>query len=357
MYFPKKTDYDYDLRLLPRGIDRFWYGALLLALIALPLVAPQYLVSQATFVGIFAIAGLGLALLTGYTGQFSIGHAAFMGVGAYATAVLEQMGVPFVLALPAGGAVAAFVGLIVGIPALRLSGMYLAIGTLAFAFLIEEILTRWESVTRGASGMAVKQATLFGLGLSPGPKLYYTVALVAVLAFLFALNVLRSPLGQAMMAIRESQIAAQSMGVHLSRVKLAAFSMSAALTGVAGGLYAHAIQFISPEQFGIMLSIELIVVIFVGGIGMLHGPVFGALFIVLLPQGIAFAKDFMPKAVGELPGLQAAVYALVLLLFVLLEPQGLAGLWVKIKHYFSMFPYYRKGSLRRGKSYARSESW
>ena len=158
MYFPKKTDYDYDLRLLPRGIDRFWYGALLLALIALPLVAPQYLVSQATFVGIFAIAGLGLALLTGYTGQFSIGHAAFMGVGAYATAVLEQMGVPFVLALPAGGAVAAFVGLIVGIPALRLSGMYLAIGTLAFAFLIEEILTRWESVTRGASGMAVKQA-------------------------------------------------------------------------------------------------------------------------------------------------------------------------------------------------------
>ncbi len=357
MYFPKKTDYDYDLRLLPHGVGRFWYGVLLLALIVLPLLVPQYLLSQATFVGIFAIGGLGLALLTGYTGQFSIGHAAFMGVGAYATVVLEHMGVPFVLALPLGGAVAALAGLVVGIPALRLSGMYLAIGTLAFAFIIEEVLTRWEGVTRGASGLAVKQATLFGFALSPGPKLYYAVVFIAVCAFLFALNILRAPLGQAMMAIRESQVAAQSMGVHLARVKLAAFSISAAMTGIAGGLYAHAIQFISPEQFGIMLSIELIVVIFVGGIGMLHGPVFGALFIVLLPQAIAIAKDYLPKAVGELPGLQAAVYALVLLLFVLLEPQGLAGLWVKIKHYFSMFPYYRKGSLRRGKSFARSESW
>lgn len=357
MYFVKKTGYDYDLRLLQRPLTRFWYGVLAVLLLALPLIVPPYLLSQATFAGIFCVAGLGLALLTGYTGQFSIGHAAFMAVGAYGTAVLEQMGVPFILALPLGGAIAALAGLVVGIPALRLSGMYLAIATLAFAFIVEEVLTRWESVTRGASGLAVKQASLFGYALNTGPKLYYVVLVVAVAAFLFALNVLRAPLGQAMMAIRESQIAAQSMGVHLARVKLAAFSMSAALTGIAGGLYAHAIQFISPEQFGISLSIELIVVIFVGGIGMMHGVVFGSIFVIVLPQAIATAKDYLPAALGELPGLQAAVYAMVLLLFVLLEPQGLAGIWQKIKHYFSMFPYYRKGSLRRAKTFARSESW
>lgn len=357
MYFIKKTDYDYDLRLLPRPLGRFWYALLALALLALPQVAPPYLVSQATFAGIFCVAGLGLALLTGYTGQFSIGHAAFMAVGAYGTAVLEHMGVPFIAALPLGGALAALVGLIVGIPALRLSGMYLAIATLAFAFIIEEVLTRWESVTRGASGLAVKTASVFGYALPVGPKFYYVVLFIVVAAFLFALNVLRAPLGQAMMAVRESQIAAQSMGVNLARVKLAAFSMSAALTGIAGGLYAHAIQFISPEQFGISLSIELIVVIFVGGIGMMHGVVFGSIFVIVLPQAIAILKDYLPPAIGELPGLQAAAYALALLLFVLLEPQGLAGIWLKIKHYFSMFPYYRKGSLRRAKTFARSESW
>jgi branched-chain amino acid transport system permease protein len=296
-------------------------------------------------------------MLTGYAGQFSIGHAAFMAVGAYGMAVLEQMGVPFILALPLGGLIAAAAGLIVGVPALRLSGMYLAIATLAFAFIVEEIITRWESVTRGASGMAVKQASLFGYAIAAGPKLYYVVLFVVIASFLVALNILRAPLGQAMMAVRESQIAAQSMGIHLARVKLAAFSLSAALTGLAGGLYAHAIQFLSPEQFGIGLSIELIVVIFVGGIGMMHGVVFGSIFIIVLPQLIAIAKDYVPSRIAEQPGLQAAVYALVLLLFILLEPQGLAGIWLKIKHYFSMFPYYRKGSFRRAKTFARSESW
>ena len=357
MYFIKKTDYDYDLRLLQRPLAKFWYAVLALALLSLPQLLPVYFVSQAIFVGIYCVAGLGLAVLTGYTGQLSLGHAAFMAIGAYAATVLEHAGVPFPLALPAGAVIAAAAGLLVGLPALRLSGMYLAIATLAFAFIVEEAIARWDSVTRGSSGLTVPQAGLAGLAIDSGARLYYVVLVLAVAAILLVQNLLRAPLGQAMMAIRESQIAAQSMGVHLARVKLAAFSISAALTGLAGGLYAHAIRFISPDQFGISLSIELLVVIFIGGIGTVHGVVFGSVFIIVLPQLIAQAKDYLPPGIGGQPGLQAAAYALLLLLFILFEPQGLAGIWQKIKHYFSMFPYYRKGSLKRSKSFARSESW
>ena len=357
MYFIKKTDYDYDLRLLKRPLDKFWYAVLALVLLLLPHVLPTYFVSQAIFVGIFCVAGLGLSVLTGYTGQLSLGHAAFMAIGAYAAIVLELAGVPFPLALLAAALIAAAAGLIVGLPALRLSGMYLAIATLAFAFIVEEAISRWDSVTHGASGIAVPRASLAGLVIDSGTRLYYVVLVLAVGVIVLVQNLMRSPLGQAMMAIRESQIAAQSMGVHLARVKLAAFSISAAVTGIAGGLYAHAIRFISPDQFGISLSIELLVVIFVGGIGTVHGVVFGAIFIIVLPQLIATAKDFLPAAIGGQPGLQAAAYALLLLFFILYEPQGLAGIWLKMKHYFSMFPYYRKGSLKRVKSFARAESW
>ena len=180
---------------------------------------------------------------------------------------------------------------------------------------------------------------------------------IVVCVILLVNNLMRAPLGQAMMAIRESQVAARSMGVDLARVKLVAFSLSAALTGLAGGLYAHAIRFVSPDQFGISLSIELLVVIFVGGIGTVHGVVFGAVFIIVLPQLISQAKDLLPAAIGGQPGLQAAAYALLLLLFILYEPQGLAGIWRRIKHYISLFPYYRRGSQRRVKAHARAESW
>ena len=357
MHFVKKTDYDYDLRLLARRLNQFWYAVLAIVLLVLPLVAPPYFVSQATFVAIFCVAALGLALLTGYTGQLSLGHAAFMAIGAYSEAVLQTAGVPFLLSLPAAALLAAAGGLVVGLPALRLAGMYLAIATLAFSFIVEELISRWDSVTRGASGMNVPRASVFGLAIDSGPRLYYVVVAVAVVAMILVLNLLRAPLGQAMRAVRESEIAAQSLGVHLARVKLVAFSLSAALTGLGGALYAHAIRFISPDQFGIALSIELLVVIFVGGIGTLHGVVFGAIFIIVLPQLISLAKDVLPASIAGQPGLQSAVYALLLLAFILLEPQGLAGIWAKLKFYAGRFPWYRKGTLERVKSFARSETW
>jgi len=356
MKFVRKTSYDYDLRLFPEPEDRFWYGLLAVALLLAPVLLPPYFLGQAVLVGIYAIAGFGLMLLAGYTGQISLGHAAFFAVGAYTTAVLEKT-MPFVLAFPAAGLMAAAVGILVGLPALRLSGIYLAIGTLASSFIVSEVIARWESVTRGASGITVARIRLGDIVLDSDAKLYYLVLAVAVAAFWLGRNILRSPLGIAMMAIRDSQTGAQSVGVPLVRVKLIAFALSAALTGLAGALYAHKIQFIDPDQFTLLLSVELLVVIFIGGIGSLHGCVFGAIFIIILPQVIAIAKDHLPRYLAEQTGLQSAVYATCLIGFILFEPEGLHGIWLKIKRYFSMFPHYQRDSQKQQRSHARGESW
>ena len=357
MEFVKKTSYDYDIRLFKDGHAVFWYGLLLLALAVLPLFTPDYLLTMAVFTGIWVIAGAGLMLLSGYTGQISLGHAAFMAVGAYTSGVLMQWGVPFPVAFIAAGILSAAVGVIVGLPALRLHGIYLAIATLAFAFIIEEIIARWEGVTKGASGMMVKTMS-FGDWFARTPlEKYYVVTIVAVLVMLGVRNILRSPSGLAMLAVRDSGSAAQAMGVNLARTKLTAFAISAALAGFAGAFYADIIKFISPEQFTIMLSIELVVLIFVGGIGSMHGIVFGAIFVVALPQAISILKDYLPRVVAEQPGLQSAIYGLLLLGFILLEPAGIYGIWLKIKHYFSMFPFYQKGSMARNKVFAKAEKW
>lgn len=356
MKFIRKTDYAYDLRLFREPEDRFWYLLLAVLLLAAPLILPPYFLGQAVMVAVYVVATVGLMLLSGYTGQISLGHAAFFAVGAYATAVLEKL-MPFALAFPVAGLVAGAVGVLVGLPALRLSGIYLAIATLAFSFIIGEAIVRWESVTNGASGITLGKIRFGSLTVEGDTGLYYLALAVAVAALWLARNILRTPLGLAMTAIRDSQTAAQSVGVPLARVKLVAFALSAALTGLAGALYAHKIQFIDPDQFTLLLSVELLVAVFIGGIGSLHGCVLGALFIIVLPQGIAIAKDFLPRALAEQSGLQAAVYALLLLGFILLEPQGLFGIWLKIKHYCSMFPFYQKGSMREQKAHARSESW
>jgi branched-chain amino acid transport system permease protein len=357
MKFYKKTSYAEDFRLFRDGTAVFWYALLGAALVAAPFVLPTYYLSQLVLIGIYVVAGAGLMLLSGYCGQISLGHSAFFAVGAFTAAVLAKHGIPFPLAFLAAGTLAAAVGLVVGLPALRLSGMYLAIATLAAAFIVNEVIVRWESVTNGSSGLNVPKIAIADLVADSEPKLYAIVLLVALAAMLAVRNIVRAPLGLAMMAIRDSETAAQSMGVPLMRVKLTAFAVSALLTGFAGALYAHKIQFIDPDQFTILVSIEFLVMIFIGGIGSMHGIVLGAIFIIALPQLVAVAKDHLPQAIAQQSGLQAAIYAIVLLAFILAEPTGLYGIWRKIKHYCSMFPFYRKGSLRRAKSFAKSETW
>jgi branched-chain amino acid transport system permease protein len=355
MRFIFKTRYDQDIRLAKHGGQVFWYAALLLALLAAPWLFTEYWLAQLTFVLIYSVVGLGLMLLSGFTGLFSLGHAAFLGVGAYTQAALTQHGMPAPLALLAAGAISAAVGVVVGLPALRVKGIYLAIATLAFGFIVEEVFARWERVTGGNAGIHIGAPDVFGVKLDNDVSFYFACLVVTVLATLGVLNLLRSSTGRAFVAIRDSEVSAQSMGIHLARYKTLSFAISAALAGIGGALYAHKLQFISPDQFSILQSIDLVLMIVVGGIGAIHGAFLGAIFLITMPQVIGLAKDFLPAVIGQAPGLQGLVYGLVLIAFVLFEPQGLYGRWLKLRTYLQIFPFYRKGMFQRQKSYLKSD--
>lgn len=354
MRFLFKTDYEQDLRLFKHGGQVFWYGLLAAALLAAPFVAGEYVMSQLQFICIYSIVGLGLMLLVGYTGQISLGHAAFLAIGAYTEALMQARGVPFAVSLPAAALFAGVVGWVVGLPALRLKGIYLAIATLAFNVIIEEVITRWESLTAGSSGLQLKPIEMAGVRFDGDASFYYLCLGLTVLSVLALLNLLRSPTGRAFVAIRDSEISASCMGVNLATYKTLSFALSAALTGVAGALYAHKVTFISPEQFTLLQSIELVTIVILGGVGFVHGAVLGAAFLIVLPQLISLAKDYLPADVGG-TGLQAVVFGLVLIVFIIFEPMGLYGRWLKIRTWFELFPFYRRGMFRRQKSYMKSE--
>jgi len=355
MRFVFKTRYEQDIVLVKHGGHRFWYGLLMVVLLAAPWLFAEYWLAQLTFVLIYSIVGLGLMLLAGFTGLFSLGHAAFLGVGAYTQAVLTNAGVPFPFALVVAALLSAAVGMVVGLPALRVKGIYLGIATLAFGFIVEEVFARWERVTGGNAGMQLKAPDLFGFKAESGESFYYLCLVIAVIATLAILNLLRSPTGRAFVAIRDSEISAQSMGIHLARYKTLSFAISAALAGVGGALYAHKIKFLSPEQFDILQSIDLLLMVVVGGLGSVHGAFLGAIFLITAPQLIALSKDLLPPAIGQAAGLQGTVYGLVLILFVLFEPLGLYGRWLKIRTYLQIFPFYRSGLFKRQKSFQKSE--
>jgi branched-chain amino acid transport system permease protein len=168
-------------------------------------------------------------------------------------------------------------------------------------------------------------------------------------------NLLRAPTGRALIAIRDSEVSAQSMGVNLARYKTLSFALSAAVTGLAGALYAHQIKFLSPEQFTVLVSIEFLMMVVIGGLGSLHGAIFGAMFIILLPEAISMVKDWLPESLSGQTGLKATLFGLIMILFVIFEPLGLYGAWVKIRTYFSLFPLYKRGMFKRQRSYTRSE--
>ncbi|MFD2378033.1 branched-chain amino acid ABC transporter permease [Ottowia pentelensis] len=355
MRFIFKTSYEQDIRLTKHGGHVFWYGLLLLGLLAAPWLLPEYWLAQLTFILIYGIAGLGLMLLSGYTGQISLGHAAFLGVGAYTQAVLANAGWPFPLAMVGAAVLAAAVGVVVGLPALRVKGIYLAIATLAFGFIVEEGFARWESVTGGNAGLSVQAPSFFGWTIESTHGFYALCLVTAVLATLGIVNLLRAPTGRAFVAIRDSEISAQSMGINLARYKTLSFALSAALAGLAGALYAHKIQFLTPDQFNILQSIDLLLLVVIGGLGSIHGAFLGAIFLIAMPQLIALGKDWLPDAIGQAPGLQAVVYGVVLVGFVLFEPLGLYGRWLKMRTWLQLFPFYQRGMFKRQKSFQKSD--
>jgi len=355
MRFLRKTHYNQDIRLFAHRGQVFWYTALIALALCAPFWLDRFLVGELTQVFIYAIAGVGLMLLVGYTGLVSLGHAAFLAIGAYVHAWLLAQGVPWFVALGAATLVSGAIGGMIGVPALRMTGIYLAVATLAFAVIVEQVLVHWESVTGGFSGMAVPAAELFSIHIGNPVPYYLVCLLILALSILAALNLLRSPTGRAMVAVRDSETSAQSMGVHIARTKTLAFALSAAFTGLAGALFAHRIGYLAPDAFTLNTSIQLLLMVVVGGLGSLHGVLFGAIFIGLLPQAIAILRDHVPPAVGSIPGLEPGIFGLLLILFLIYEPDGLYGRWLKIRRYLTEFPLYRRATYRRQKRFLRTE--
>jgi branched-chain amino acid transport system permease protein len=312
---------------------------------ALPFALTDYRVFQATLVIVDAIALLGLNLLTGYGGQISLGHGAFYGIGAYTAAILvHRFGVAYWLTIPCAACLCFVVGFLFGLPALRLEGLYLALATFALGVVVPQLFKfrGTESYTGGVQGITIpKPQPPFGLPLTADQWLYFFALGVAVLFFAAAYNLVRSPTGRAIVAIRDHSIAAASVGVDVAAYKTTTFGVSAMFTGAAGALSALAVQFVGPDSFSIFLSIGLLVGIVVGGLASLSGAVYGAIFLQIVPD---LAGDVSKAAPG-------AVYGAVLLLCVYVMPTGVAGLVRSIAR-----QYARSHETAHGKSNLEEES-
>ena len=355
MRFIFKTKYDQDISVTRHGGDRFWYSLLIIGMLFMPLLIDDFYLGEISYICILAIAGIGLMILSGYTGLASLGHAAFLGIGAYTHAFLLTHGIPFILSIPIVIIVSFLVGAIIGIPILRLSGMYLAIATLALCFIAEHVFIRWEHFTGGNRGLAVPYEEIFGISLTNSAVFYYLCLFFLIISMFAAINILRSPTGRAFVAIRDSEIAAQSLGVNLGIYKALSFAISGAFTGLAGALLAHYIGYLAPDIFNIFLSLTLLLLIVVGGMGSLHGTIFGAIFVGFLPQFIAICRDYLPSSIGSQPGLEPMLFGLILVLFILYEPLGIYGRWIKIKLFFEMFPTYKKQTFKKQKVFNKTD--
>lgn len=267
-----------------------------------PLVAPRYFVFLATLVAVNAVVAIGLNLLSGYTNQLSFGHAGFLAVGAYTAAILtlRAPALPVPLTLLAAGLVTALVGLALGIPCLRLDGLYLAMATLAFGFVVTEAITNLDSLTHGNDGLRVPLARLGPWLLDTDRSRYYLTLAVAAAMILAALNVAATRTGRAFLAIRTSEIAAQASGINAAALKTVAFVLSAFYTGVAGGLFAFVVGFLSPDAFDVFLSVDFLVMIILGGLGSVWGSVAGAAIVTVLNDSLAGFQAYRPLVFGAI---------------------------------------------------------
>lgn len=324
-----------------------WAFAGLALLVLLPTLAGNYFVSIVTITSIMAIAVLGLNMLSGVAGQLSLGHSAFMLIGAYTQAILTvDYGVPTIAAIPLAGLVAAAFSLVVGVPSLRLKGLYLAVTTLAFAYIMEHIVLILEDITRGSSGIAVPALEVFGEKLSGVTEFYFVCLGILIFATLGALNMMRSRIGRAWKALHHHDIAASAMGINLVSYKLAAFMVSAFYAGIAGSLLSLHFRYINVESFGIVLSIELLAMMVVGGIGRTHGALLGAAFLTPMPEVIRSVFELTGDTLRSLFEnnvfeFRALMYGVVILFFLRVEPEGLAGIWKNTKRFWVNWPLSR----------------
>ncbi len=381
-----KRNYYEDIKLIKSNFVGIWSLLLLVFLFFFPLFVENFSAHIASILLINVIIAIGLNILVGYTGQVSLGHAGFLAIGAYTSVILVmKAGFPFLIALPMAGLVSALFGFMLGLPALRMEGPYLAIATLGFGIAVEQILGVWDSVlglfvsfinffanlpahivffftkvesaekfiptidigpalgfleglTGGRMGLKTPTFSIFetmdteiALGfikLTSDKQMYYFVLFITIILVLFAINLMKSRIGRAFIAIRDSEVAAETVGVNLTYYKTLAFAISAFYAGIAGALGAHMFQFIAPVQYNLIASITMLAIIVVGGLGSIIGAIFGAILFTILPQ--------LLSKYGEL---NVIVTGAIMVVIVMLEPLGLRGIWIRIKIYWKMWPF------------------
>ncbi len=338
-----RTNYARDMQLLDSTFVRFWALAGLAAALALPLLLSNFWAGVANEALIAIVGALALNLLMGTTGQISLGHAGFIAAGAFTVAALvTHVGAPIGVTLVAAAIVGAVLGVLVGLPALRLKGLYLAVSTLAAHFVIIVGLTQYQAAISYGSGFNIPPPSIFGMTLASERHWYYFQLSIVLAVLLVNVNWLRSAFGRAWMAIHHRDIAAESLGIPVARYKLMAFSASTSLTCLAGALWAYHTGFVSAEAFDFNMLIEYLAMVIIGGLGSVLGTILGAVFVTVLPRVISVLAESLPwlKGLGsQMFELQIGVFGVVMLMFLILEPRGLAGVWGRIRFYFQLWPF------------------
>ena len=346
-----KRDYYEDVQLFSSGVVVFWFCVLLVFLAAFPFIVKNYYVYVANYMAINIIVVIGLNLLVGYTGQISLGHAGFFAIGSYGTIVLmTKLHFPFLLALPAAALIAAIFGFLLGLPALRLEGPYLTIATLGFGLTITQVIGRWDFFG-GRQGLHAPELHIGSWHLSSDRDFYYLLMIITVLMTLAARNLIKTRVGRAFIAIRDADIAAETMGVNLVFYKTLSFAISAFYAGVAGGLFAFVLRFIEPEIFTLLMSIMFLAMVVVGGLGTIMGSIAGACLLSWMDLQLrnilnipyvgewleALSKSYF--SITGVSNIQYIVFGLILIGIMLFEPLGIFGIWIRTKKYWKTWPF------------------
>ena len=339
-----KENYIKDEEIFQSIFVKFWLGLFIVFLLVFPFIANAYLLYVANMIGFAVIAAVGLNLLTGFTGQISLGHAAFAGVGAYTSAILvTRLDFSFWLSLPFAGLVAALAGLVIGIPSLRVKGLYLCIATLAAQFIFEFIFIHWEKMTQGIRGINVPPPSLGSFLFNTEKRYYFLTLFMVVLAVVYARNLIRSRVGRAFVAIRDRDLAAEIMGINLFRYKLTAFAISSFYAGIAGALWVGFMRIVNPEHFPFHLSIQYLAMVIVVGLGSVLGSIFGAIFMTLVPELLnvlsGMLKDVFTGTTQLFIPLKEVVFGSLIVIFLIFEPLGLAEVWRRVKAFFILWPF------------------
>jgi branched-chain amino acid transport system permease protein len=339
-----KTSYATDMTIFDARSTRVMVFLFICLVFSVPLYSSSYVLDVGNRIGIAIIGAIGLNILTGFTGLISLGNAAFMAIGAFSAGYLGiRFGLPFYLCIPLAGLMTAVLGMVIGIPSLRIKGLYLAMATLAAHFIVEFLIVKWESVTGGVAGLTMPTPTLGSFELGSDKSIFYLIYVVVVAAVFFSRNLFRTKPGKAFIAIRDQAISAEVMGVNLLKYKLLSFGISSYFVGTAGALMAYQAKIISPETFPITVAIDYLGMIIIGGLGSIIGSIFGAVFITLLPEILRLVTTSLantyPDLVTVFSSLKELVFGILVIIFLIFEPSGMAARWYAIKNYWKLYPF------------------